>query len=132
MQQDTDISAHSAAVVWILTPSSDKAFFFFFFFGFSFIGFSVISSSTVTVWGAAEEIFFSSATFTFFKGLFAPSSLTLFLAPLFLKPGCQADRQVTLQPVSTLHSSLTGDTLFIRRRGVYESGNYLRHFQHHS
>merc|ERR1712001_361131 len=89
-------------------PSNDT-FFFFLFFGFSFVGFSVISSSTVTVWGTAEVVFFSSDTFTFFKGLFDPSSLTLFLAPLFLKPGCQAERQVTLQPVSTLQRSLTGD-----------------------
>ena len=28
-----------------------------------------------------------------------------------LRPGCQADKHVTLQPVSTLHRSLTGETL---------------------
>ena len=58
--------------------------FFFFFLGFSFFGFSVTSSSTVTVWGATEEVFFSSASFTFFKGLLATASALRFLDPLFL------------------------------------------------
>ena len=77
------------SAVW--TPPSKEAFFFFFFLGFSFVGFSVISSSTVTVWGAAEEVFFSSVNLTFFNGLFAPSSLTRFFAPLFLRMIADSD-----------------------------------------
>jgi len=103
----------SVDAVCIWTPPSKETFFFF-FLGFSFVDFSVTSSSMLTVWGAADDVdFFSSASFTFFRGLLTPSSLTLFFAPLFLKPGCQADKHVTLQPVSTLHRSLTGETLSV-------------------